>query len=69
MGLDRDFGMAFAKSQLAAGVTLPCSGKVFVSVRDSDKNSAAKLCYDLTALGFQIVATRGHCTVLGAGGH
>ena len=59
MGLAQDFGMAFAKSQLGGGVTLPKSGKVFISVRGSHKALMAELAKDLTALGFQIIATGG----------
>ena len=42
MGLDRDFALAFAKSQLASGVSLPASGRVFVSVRDGDKGGGGR---------------------------
>ncbi len=59
MGIDSDFARAFAKSQLAAGSTLPEKGRVFISVKESDKESAAQLARDLTNLGFSIVATRG----------
>jgi carbamoyl-phosphate synthase large subunit len=59
MGIDDNFAMAFAKAQLGAGVKLPMSGKVFISVRDCDKKhivDAAKKLYDS---GFELVATRG----------
>ncbi|UCH72997.1 MAG: carbamoyl-phosphate synthase large subunit [Rhodospirillales bacterium] len=59
MGLDRDFGRAFLKSQLGAGVDLPVSGTVFVSVRDHDKSAAVAPARDLLAMGFRLVATRG----------
>jgi carbamoyl-phosphate synthase large subunit len=59
MGLDRDFGRAFAKSQLAGGVSLPVAGKVFISVKDHDKNAIARIARDISRLGFRIVATRG----------
>ena len=59
MGLDKGFGRAFAKAQLAAGNPLPTEGNVFVSVRDGDKKTALKIATDLQALGFNIIATRG----------
>ncbi|MFZ4805716.1 MAG: carbamoyl-phosphate synthase large subunit [Hyphomicrobiaceae bacterium] len=59
MGLDRDFAVAFAKSQIAAGQTLPASGTVFVSVKDTDKPRVVGTIRDLVALGFRIIATRG----------
>ena len=59
MGLDRDFPRAFAKSQLAAGMSLPSSGTVFISVKDRDKTGMAALARRLAALGFQMVATGG----------
>ena len=68
MGIDRDFGLAFAKSQLGAGVELPLSGRVFVSVRDDDKPAFIDICRDLHEMGFEILATGGTMTVLtGAG--
>ena len=68
MGIDRDFGLAFAKSQLGAGVELPLSGRVFVSVRDEDKPAFINICRDLHEMGFEILATGGTMTVLtGAG--
>ena len=68
MGLDRDFGRAFAKAQLAAGVALPGSGRVFISVRDRDKPHAVELGRGLAALGFSLVATRGTARTLRDGG-
>ncbi|MFL2654157.1 MAG: carbamoyl-phosphate synthase large subunit, partial [Alphaproteobacteria bacterium] len=59
MGLDKDFGHAFAKSQLASGVKIPISGNVFISVRDRDKLNALILAERLIELGFKIFATRG----------
>jgi carbamoyl-phosphate synthase large subunit len=59
MGLDRDFGLAFAKSQLGAGVVLPQSGNVFLSVRNHDKPAIKILAERLIAMGFKIIATRG----------
>jgi len=64
MGLDRDFRKAYLKSQLAAGSTLPASGKVFVSVRNRDKRVAAPLARRLVEMGFTLVATAGTARVL-----
>ena len=68
MGIDRDFGLAFAKSQLGAGVELPLSGRVFVSVRDEDKPAFIDICRDLHEMGFEILATGGTMTVLNGAG-
>ena len=59
MGLDRDFALAFAKSQLGAGVDLPRSGTLFVSVRDGDKAGVLASVKRLAGLGFRVVATGG----------
>ena len=59
MGLDRDFGRAFAKSQLASGALLPTEGAVFVSVKNRDKPALVPLCAELIELGFRLVATGG----------
>jgi len=62
MGIDAAFGVAYAKAQLGAGTRLPRSGKVFISVRDEDKEPVAPIARRLAGLGFQIVATRGTAT-------
>ncbi|WP_422029924.1 carbamoyl-phosphate synthase large subunit [Reyranella sp.] len=59
MGLDMDFGRAFAKSQLGAGSKVPVEGAVFVSVKDQDKQAMVKPLKRLIELGFKVVATRG----------
>ncbi|MGD9810672.1 MAG: carbamoyl-phosphate synthase large subunit [Sphingobium sp.] len=59
MGIDADFATAFAKSQLGAGVTLPQSGAIFVSVKDSDKPVILPAVKKAARLGFHIVATGG----------
>ena len=59
MGLDADFGRAFAKSQLAIGTSLPLAGCVFVSVRDRDKQALVEPCRLLVEMGFALVATQG----------
>ncbi len=64
MGLDVDFGRAFAKSQLGSGVELPLQGTVFVSVRDRDKPAMVEPCRRLTEMGFRLIATRGTAELL-----
>ncbi len=68
MGLDADFGRAFAKSQLAVGTRLPLEGRVFVSVRDHDKAALVEPCRRLVEMGFSLVATAGTAAVLSAAG-
>jgi carbamoyl-phosphate synthase large subunit len=64
MGLDTDFGRAFAKSQLGSGTNLPFEGRVFVSVRDQDKRALVEPCRQLVEMGFQLAATNGTAQVL-----
>jgi carbamoyl-phosphate synthase large subunit len=59
MGLDTDFGRAFAKSQLGSGTDLPLEGCIFISVRDRDKEALIDPCRQLVSWGFDLVATRG----------
>ena len=59
MGIDDNLGLAIAKALLAAGDVLPESGTVFLSVRDSDKESLVEVARKLIRLGFDLVATRG----------
>jgi carbamoyl-phosphate synthase large subunit len=60
MGWDRNFGRAFLKAQMGAGMDLPKSGKVFFSIKDDDKTDEMKeAATNLVELGFQIVATSG----------
>lgn len=59
MGLDRDFAVAFAKSQLGGGTKVPTSGAVFVSMKDADKPRIVETIKLLTAIGFTILATSG----------
>ena len=68
MGVGETFGEAFIKSQLAAGVKLPDSGRVFISVKNSDKPRAIDVARQLVALGYQLVATRGTAAALSAAG-
>ena len=59
MGIDEDFGWAFAKSQAGAGAPLPKSGTAFISVKEGDRSAALDVAGRLRALGFQIYATTG----------
>jgi carbamoyl-phosphate synthase large subunit len=68
MGIDQDLGLAYAKSQMAAQPPLPTGGKIFVSVKDSDKGSIAKLAKDLHELGFKLYATSGTASAIEAAG-
>ena len=68
MGVGDTFGEAFVKSQLAAGVRLPTGGRVFVSLKNSDKPRAIETARILHDLGFQVVATRGTAASLVAAG-
>jgi carbamoyl-phosphate synthase large subunit len=68
MGLDTDFGRAFAKSQLGSGTDLPLKGCVFVSVRDADKAALVEPCRQLAEWGFDLVATRGTANRLSEAG-
>jgi carbamoyl-phosphate synthase large subunit len=64
MGLDMEFGKAFAKAQLGAGAELPLSGKVFISVKEADKKYILEPAHKLVKAGFEIVATRGTASFL-----
>jgi carbamoyl-phosphate synthase large subunit len=68
MGVGATFAEAFVKSQLGAGVKLPTSGKVFLSVKASDKPRAVKVAKDLVDAGFTLCATRGTAAVIEAAG-
>jgi carbamoyl-phosphate synthase large subunit len=68
MGVGMTFGEAFVKSQLAAGISLPSSGRVFLSVKGSDKPRTVAVARDLVALGFSLVATKGTAAVIAAAG-
>jgi carbamoyl-phosphate synthase large subunit len=64
MGLDTDLGVAYAKSQMAAGASLPLSGRVFISVSDAHKAEAAEVAKQFAELGFELIATDGTANVL-----
>jgi carbamoyl-phosphate synthase large subunit len=68
MGLDQNFGRAFAKSQLGAGTHIPLSGTAFVSVKDRDKAALIESVTDLIALGFDVIATGGTAEFLSNSG-
>merc|ERR1719409_1906604 len=68
MGIDRDFTVAYAKAQIAAGQRLPTSGKVFISVRDSDKPAIVDVAKQFHELGMTVVATGGTAKTIEAAG-
>ena len=68
MGIDASFGLAFAKSQMAAGGKLPTSGTVFFSVADRDKETGLSAAHLLVDLGFNIAATSGTAAYLADNG-
>lgn len=68
IGLDTDYALAFAKSQLGAGVDLPRDGTVFVSVRDEDKERVLPAIRILSDIGFKVMATGGTARFLGEQG-
>src|SRR5436309_15888828 len=68
MGLDPDLGIAYAKSQMAAGGPLPLSGCVFLSVNEPQRNEVAELGKQFAGLGFELAATSGTAAVLEAAG-
>jgi carbamoyl-phosphate synthase large subunit len=59
MGIDADLGLAYAKSQMAAPPPLPKKGRVFISVKDSDKDAIIPVAREFIDLGFKIIATSG----------
>jgi carbamoyl-phosphate synthase large subunit len=61
MGLSDDLGIAYAKSQIASGNSLPTAGNVLFSVKDSDKKTAVGFARKLLEMGFKIIATKGTC--------
>ncbi len=68
IGLDRSFGIAFAKSQLGGGTKVPTSGTLFISVRDSDKPRVLGTVRMLVELGFSVRATGGTAKYLVSNG-
>ncbi len=68
MGVDREFGLAYAKSQIASGSSLPTKGTVFISVNNADKPLISPIARQLADLGFNIIATAGTHKVLSDAG-
>ena len=64
MGLDKDFGRAYAKAQMSANYCLPLVGAVFISVRDKDKKPIVQIAKKLLQMGFKITATKGTAAAL-----
>ncbi len=64
MGIDKAFGKAFAKAQFGAGVRLPLSGTVFISIKDADKEETLDVARQMLAAGFEIMATSGTAAYL-----
>jgi carbamoyl-phosphate synthase large subunit len=64
MGTDAQFGLAYFKALLASGIQLPSSGKVFITVSDSDKEKAAPIARAFTDMGYGVLATRGTAAFL-----
>ncbi len=67
MGIDVDLGLAYAKSQMAAPPPLPKKGKVFVSVKDTDKEAVIPVAREFVKLGFEIISTSGTAKALSKG--
>ena len=59
MGIDKNFGLAYYKAQLSANMNLPTSGKIFLSVKDSDKSKINEIAHKSKELGFDLIATKG----------
>jgi carbamoyl-phosphate synthase large subunit len=64
MGMDVDLGLAYAKSQMAAPPALPKTGKVFISVKDTDKEAVIPVAREFVKLGFEIISTSGTAEAL-----
>ena len=69
MGIDNDFGRAYAKAQAASNNKLPLAGKIVISIRDKDKPGICELVTRLYAAGFTVIATKGTATFLNEKGH
>ena len=68
MGVGKTFGEAFVKSQMGAGIRLPKSGKIFLTVKNADKPRAINIAKDLIKMGFNLVATKGTSAAINAAG-
>ena len=69
MGIDNDFGRAYAKAQAASNNRLPLTGKIVISIRDKDKPGICDLVTRLYAAGFTVIATKGTAEFLNEKGH
>ncbi len=69
MGIDNDFGRAYAKAQAASNNKLPLAGKIVISIRDKDKVGICDIVSRLYAAGFTVIATKGTATFLNEKGH
>ncbi len=69
MGIDEDFGLAYAKAQASSNNKLPLSGKIVISIRDKDKPGICDIVRRLYAAGFTVIATRGTAKFLTEKGH
>jgi len=68
MGIDASFPVAYAKSQMAAGGSLPASGTVYISVRDGDKKAIIESARKIAQAGFELISTSGTCAALNEAG-
>jgi carbamoyl-phosphate synthase large subunit len=68
MGISPSFGHAFAKAQMACGLSLPLAGRVFISVNDNDKDAIVPIARGFAELGFRLIATSGTANRLAAEG-
>ena len=68
MGIDSSFPVAYAKSQMAAGGSLPASGTVYISVRDGDKKAIIESARKIAQAGFELISTSGTCAALNDAG-
>ncbi|MBI3592958.1 MAG: carbamoyl phosphate synthase large subunit, partial [Nitrospirae bacterium] len=68
MGIDEDFGLAYAKAQAASNNRIPTSGKIVMSVKDKDKFHTVGIAKKLSEMGFQLIATRGTAKYLADNG-
>ena len=68
MGVGKTFGEAFVKSQMGAGTKLPTEGKIFMTVKNSDKPRAVAIAKELSGMGFALIATRGTAAAIAEAG-
>jgi carbamoyl-phosphate synthase large subunit len=68
MGISPSFGHAFAKAQMACGLSLPTAGRIFISVNDNDKNAVVPIARGFAEMGFRLLATTGTANRLALAG-